>query len=443
MGLTIACLVGESEELPKLTCLTVYELSLLRKSYAIPWSQFYDWAKTLCGEPFATFSSFKVMVGRLEKKRAELSRNKKHDEFEQLLQPFSVQRDSTSSEETGMSEVEKALEKEKAKTDELAFKLSKLSVRNVNKRIKRRDLKIAESQSQVKLLESETQTQAKTIGKLENRLKMAHTSTCSLRQKLRCSDDRVEATSDTNRELNSKLDSLEFQFSSKLEELQQKLEALSIEVEVARQERDELADRLAEIESGTICTKNGQKYLDGIRQCCIELLAMNVATKQIEPVIRSVLKNIASFEVDALPKPSTLTGMLAEMKCIAYQQISDELCHHDNLTLHSDGTSKFGAHYGSYQISTESSAYSLGLCDMLTGSASLTLVTLKQILGDLDLVAGVGSGACVIAKIKNTMFDRHIVQKKFNSLLEDYRSEILPTIISDWNNLSTPTIFIE
>jgi hypothetical protein len=52
---------------------------------------------------------------------------------------------------------------------------------------------------------------------------------------------------------------------------------------------------------------------------------MNVAIKQIEPVIRSVLRNIASLEIGALPKPSTLSGMLAEMKCIAYQQISDEL----------------------------------------------------------------------------------------------------------------------
>lgn len=48
------------------------------------------------------------------------------------------------SEKTGMSEVEKAL-----KTDELTSKLSKLSVRNVNKRIKRRDLKIAKLQYQV------------------------------------------------------------------------------------------------------------------------------------------------------------------------------------------------------------------------------------------------------------------------------------------------------
>ena len=86
-----ACLLDEDEgELPQLTCLTkgiVYELSLLRKAYynIIPWSQFYDWAKELCGGSIATFSSFKVMVGRLEKKRAELSQNKKHYELEQLL----------------------------------------------------------------------------------------------------------------------------------------------------------------------------------------------------------------------------------------------------------------------------------------------------------------------------------------------------------------------
>ncbi len=36
------------------------------------------------------------------------------------------------------------------------------------------------------------------------------------------------------------------------------------------------------------------------------------------------------------------------------------------------------------------------------------------------------------------MSDRHniIVEKKFNCLLEDYRSEILPSVISDWDILS-------
>ena len=69
------------------------------------------------------------------------------------------------------------------------------------------------------------------------------------------------------------------------------------------------------MESITIHTKQGQKFIDGVRQCCIELLSV---TKQVEPVIRSVLRNSASIEIGELPKPSTLCGMLAEMKCLTY-----------------------------------------------------------------------------------------------------------------------------
>ena len=60
---------------------------------------------------------------------------------------------------------------------------------------------------------------------------------------------------------------------------------------------------------------------------------MNVGIQQVDPVIRSVLKNIAGMEVDKLPKPASLVRMLTELK---YQQIADE--------LQADGTSKFGQH---------------------------------------------------------------------------------------------------
>ena len=36
----------------------------------------------------------------------------------------------------------------------------------------------------------------------------------------------------------------------------------------------------------------------------------------------------------------------------------------------------------------------------------------------------------LLANIKNTMSDRHLVQKNFNDLLESYRSEILPDIVT-------------
>ena len=121
---------------------------------------------------------------------------------------------------------------------------------------------------------------------------------------------------------------------------------------------------------------------------------------------------------------------------LAYQQISEVLTEHDNLTLHNDGTSKFGHHYGSFQVSTEGNAYSLGLSDMLTGSAQQTLDALKQILSDLEFVVGKGVQTSLLSKIKNTLSDRHIVEKKFKNLLEDFRLEILPDVINAWNDLS-------
>ena len=115
--------------------------------------------------------------------------------------------------------------------------------------------------------------------------------------------------------------------------------------------------------------------------------------------------------------------------------MAEQLTSSDYLTLHSDGTSKYGQHYGGFQVSTSDSAYSLGLPEMLTGSADVTLTTLKVILEDIELLTSEGMGK-ILACIQNTMSDQHIVQKKFNCLLEDYRSEILPTEVSDWDILS-------
>jgi len=161
---------------------------------------------------------------------------------------------------------------------------------------------------------------------------------------------------------------------------------------------------VADLESCTFETKeHKQKYLDNMRQCCIELLSMNVGIKNIEPIIRR--KHVTGMMVAELPHSTTLVQTLAEMKALSRQQLAEELGTSDNLTLHSDGASKFGQHYYSYQVSTPSSTYSLGLSETLTGSANQVLHTFKQILSDLELVAGPKSGGCVLAKVKNTMSD--------------------------------------
>ena len=74
---------------------------------------------------------------------------------------------------------------------------------------------------------------------------------------------------------------------------------------------------------------------------------------------------------------------------------------------------------------------------MLTGSAQQTLDLLKQILNDFQLTVGSQAKSKLLTCIKNTMSDRHIVQKNFNSLLEEYRAQILPEVITSWQDLSS------
>ncbi len=41
-----------------------------------------------------------------------------------------------------------------------------------------------------------------------------------------------------------------------------------------------------------------------------------------------------------------------------------------------------------------------------------------------------------IANVKNTMSDRHVVQKNFIELLEDYRKEVFPSVVGGWSQIS-------
>jgi len=138
----------------------IYELSLMRKSRGTPWKDFYELVRAVCDDSFTVgLNSFKVMVGRLEKRQNLLLRNKQKREVDVLFnEPFcGVHREPVAEDD--------ALSKERAKTEELTVKFQHLSVRNVNKRIKRQDLKIAESQALVNEMDRERKSQDKTISK--------------------------------------------------------------------------------------------------------------------------------------------------------------------------------------------------------------------------------------------------------------------------------------
>ena len=400
----------------------VYELNLFRSKYNYSWDNLYDWLTRICGDiPSQTLPGIKAALFRLSKKRSELSRNKHHEQIEELFkEPFFPQKNSSKLEISAPELV----------CGQPHITKPSLSVRNVNKKLKRRDEKIRQYKFDIADLSKENRV-------LQNRL----TSVQQVGEQKRVAMYRMnlkkEMANDEKLHLASRLQELEDQFLADINALEAKVHTLCDALDIAKTERNELADRVTELEAQKVVTKqHSQLYLEGVRQCCIELLSLNVGMKNIEPIIRSVLRHMVKVEVDTLPKPSTLVEMMVEMKGLACQQLAEQLTITDKLTLHSDGTSKFGQHYGGFQVSTPDSAYSLGLSEMLTGSAEVTLSTLKIILSDINLVVGEGTGNKILSCIKNTMSDRHIVEKKFNCLLEDYRAEVLPLIVSNWDMLS-------
>ena len=357
-------LLGESDKsLPKLsTPLTkgiAYELNNFRKKYGISWNTFNSWLEQLSLEPLPSLATIRVAISRLEKKRAEFSRNKQPVKIQELLEeplyrstnpkndvhnPLSHNTvvSSTPLKEVNrhlareLTSTQQALKVEVSRTDKLTSKLKEVTIRNINKRIRRRDEKIKSFESEVTSLVAETSCQAKTIDKLQKQLELSKHTSERYRVANYRADKQIESVSCENSDLETRLDLLECNFVEKINSLESEIGSMAHSLETAKIERDSLAERLTELQSTKLPTKkHGQLYLNSVRQCCMELLSRNVGIRQVEPVIRSVLKHIASMEVEDIPKASTLVKMLAEMKGLAYQQLAEELCE-DGLTLHTD-----------------------------------------------------------------------------------------------------------
>ncbi len=173
-----------------------------------------------------------------------------------------------------------------------------------------------------------------------------------------------------------------------------------------------LQDTVDELMSSTedIVSFEKGKYTDSIRACCYELLSLNVGVRNVKPVIKSVLQNIAQKSVGKLPSKSSLCDMMLECLTLAQAQLGEQLACDDKdyFTLHTDGTTKYGEHFGTYDVTTEDKTYHLGLRHVFSGSAQTTLDTFLEILEDLDTVCketGFGNGAGkILCAIKNTSY---------------------------------------
>jgi len=99
------------------------------------------------------------------------------------------------------------------------------------------------------------------------------------------------------------------------------------------------------------------RYTDELQECCISLLSLGIGRNKIDPAIRTVLC-LAGKTVERLPAPSTTNNMIVEAGVILKLHLGEVLPTTAYNTLHTDGTTKFGEKYGSYQVSTTEASYS-------------------------------------------------------------------------------------
>ncbi len=221
--------------------------------------------------------------------------------------------------------------------------------------------------------------------------------------------------------------------------LKARVKGLNDRVKALEHENVQLKERMNEfVESDEIKCFVGGRYTNDIRRVYQELIGLGVSASKIESIVRSVLEGLGK-KVDRLPGETVAKRMTYECRALAWMQLSEEIERCENVTLQSDGTTKYGRHYGAFDLSVSGGrVYTLGMRDMAAGDSASTLGLLKEVLGDVAGMKGGDISASVqrmFASMKNTMSDRAASEKKFNELLHDYRASILPNVVSDWNEL--------
>ena len=211
-------------------------------------------------------ASLKVSLSRLDKKRAELKRNKEHSKLEELMskEHFSSSQChvtecrkftsdlSAESSRSGSQALElevlttvdselaqelhvakQQLDDQQTKTDLLTDKLRQLSVRNINKKLSRRDKKLEESQSQLSLLQEEVQEKTDKIVQLEDKLTESHKGAERNRVNLFNANKRLHDLQSDMEQLKLSVIKIESDFDAQSKHLNGKITELSSALDAA------------------------------------------------------------------------------------------------------------------------------------------------------------------------------------------------------------------
>ena len=149
------------------------------------------------------------------------------------------------------------------------------------------------------------------------------------------------------------------------------------------------------------------------------------------------------MSIECLPEATFARLMYTESRRLSLLQVAEKLLKdykNSSRTLHTDGTSKFGKHYGTYDVVTDQGqTLTAGIREVSSGDTKTQLNVLIDIFSEIEeslQSSEENVSNKIISSIKNIMSDRHIVQKKINAVFQNYRASVLPTLFENWDTFS-------
>ena len=304
--------------------------------------------------------------------------------------------------------------------------------------------------------------------------KLSHLSTCNVNKKLKTQKDNVQVLKEKLFNQEGKIGELEVEtkeLNKKLEEAlkasmkerkkrdywknlakknaskndnssfsQSSVDELNEQIMYLQNEKLQLEERMQDFVANKVNFFHNGKYDDNICTVYQDLLCMGVSTRNVKNVIEIALRDLLGIEVTQLPKPTFANYMLWEARYVAQIHVTDELTNAvENSTLYSDGTSKKGHSYATFDYQKpDGTIIVTGLRCAGGGDTQTQLDTFKEILSEISESSGNTDSSFIsqtFFSIKNLMSDRCATQKKINNFFQEYRSSVTPDVIDKWNTL--------
>ena len=168
-------------------------------------------------------------------------------------------------------------------------------------------------------------------------------------------------------------------------------------------------DRIKEVSEKTLNFYKNGKYNDDVRMVYEDLLSTRLSTRNVERCVRLVLEKLAEAKVGRLPKVTFAKDMFLEARGLAQIHVV-KVTGQQRESIYSDGTSKNGHSYTTFDVQSGEDVFIVGLREVGGADAQTHLDLFKDVLEDVSgsLSKGNGNGNftnLVFKSIKNLMSD--------------------------------------